>query len=124
MEWVPYSCRRVPKPKWEVDKCLEGKRVHFHGDSHMRALFNAFADRTCGVAGVAVKEEFAERGSVCARPGQIIHGEVPRCSMKELCEWEDLYYSWRPSPYVSTSQGIVAASFSSTSSRFKLDYYL
>jgi len=107
VEWLPYACKRQslssPSLKAEVDQCLAGKRIYFQGDSHSRTIFNGFTDRICGVAGAGVKQEITQHGGVCASPGQVIHGGVPECTLQEVCEWEDLYYTWRPGAYVSVS---------------------
>ncbi len=62
--WVPYRCRRLP-PATIADvagKCLAGKRMEMHGDSHMRVMYNAVVARLCSVEGAAVKEEVRANG--------------------------------------------------------------
>jgi hypothetical protein len=55
VRWEPYNCAIPSAEPTDFYSDLQGLRIDFSGDSHMRILFNHVLKRFCGVENAAVK---------------------------------------------------------------------
>jgi hypothetical protein len=69
LKWLPTHCRWMSAASTARKGCLMNQRVLFHGDSHMRTLYNHIAVTLCGIEAAAVKgfnDEICFNGSTNA----------------------------------------------------------